>query len=278
MTTYRYYNNELYHYGIKGQKWGVRRYQNKDGTLTYEGKKREEQKKRQSKKHIFTKRNIAIGAAAVGASLAVIGAMYVYKKRHIPMHIIHLRSGHKVDINKLATDDLFIPKGKKFQRISSKSIEDYADKGRSIYVSYLKKDNRIYKTEMPKFIRKWGANGVISDDGKNAYVHKLIAKNDIKAPSKKLMAELYMKATGSSEVDEAKYKNFMQRLANRDNPAVKKFFDLVQEQGYNAVIDENDAGNYTKSPLILLNPGEDILSSKSHRINRLEKVIDVILR
>lgn len=33
-------DNELYHHGIKGQKWGVRRYQNKDGSLTYAGKKR----------------------------------------------------------------------------------------------------------------------------------------------------------------------------------------------------------------------------------------------
>ena len=31
---------ELYHHGIKGQKWGVRRYQNKDGSLTPSGKKR----------------------------------------------------------------------------------------------------------------------------------------------------------------------------------------------------------------------------------------------
>lgn len=37
-----FYNGqyELYHHGIKGQKWGLRRYQNPDGSLTEEGKKR----------------------------------------------------------------------------------------------------------------------------------------------------------------------------------------------------------------------------------------------
>ena len=36
------YNNDEYlaHHGILGMKWGVRRYQNKDGTLTPEGRKR----------------------------------------------------------------------------------------------------------------------------------------------------------------------------------------------------------------------------------------------
>jgi hypothetical protein len=40
MEVRRIPNSELYHHGIKGQKWGVRRYQNPDGSLTAAGQAR----------------------------------------------------------------------------------------------------------------------------------------------------------------------------------------------------------------------------------------------
>lgn len=46
MSTYGYFKHDemldyaIAHHGIKGQKWGIRRYQNEDGSLTEAGKKR----------------------------------------------------------------------------------------------------------------------------------------------------------------------------------------------------------------------------------------------
>lgn len=88
------FDNELYHHGIKGQKWGVRRYVNSDGTLTLEGKQRygsienfyaSRQGQKLAKQNAGNqdqsasrssrvKRGVKIGAAIVGAGLLAYGA------------------------------------------------------------------------------------------------------------------------------------------------------------------------------------------------------------
>lgn len=51
---------ELYHWGVKGMKWGVRRYQNKDGSLTPAGQKRYD---RDQRENAGKKKGQKVGAA-----------------------------------------------------------------------------------------------------------------------------------------------------------------------------------------------------------------------
>lgn len=86
--------DELYHHGVLGQKWGVRRYQNADGSLTAQGKKRygskETSVKTSSSKKTAAKsehkglsdgqkKAIKIGAAATAVALATVGTVYLAK-------------------------------------------------------------------------------------------------------------------------------------------------------------------------------------------------------
>lgn len=74
------YSDELYHHGIKGQKWGVRRYQNEDGSYTPAGKKRysDGSSGSSSKSGGIDKEKLKkaakIAAVAAGTGLAAYGA------------------------------------------------------------------------------------------------------------------------------------------------------------------------------------------------------------
>ena len=67
------WRDELYHYGTKGQKWGVRRYQNEDGSLTLAGKARygKPMTKKEHQKYADQSRDTAISSIKkyVGAAI-----------------------------------------------------------------------------------------------------------------------------------------------------------------------------------------------------------------
>ena len=90
---------ELYHHGIKGQKWGVRRYQNEDGTLTDEGKERygaEDKSDKMSEKNYKSTMDVLNAAKTISnetANLAVPkkGSKIVNKKNYKNMSDEELR-------------------------------------------------------------------------------------------------------------------------------------------------------------------------------------------
>ena len=81
-------NDHIYlaHHGIKGMKWGVRRFQNADGSLTSAGKRRYDDKSESSRDRFWTDerkkkaKKIAIGTAVVASAVLVAYGSYKISK------------------------------------------------------------------------------------------------------------------------------------------------------------------------------------------------------
>lgn len=82
------YNNphELYHYGILGQKWGVRRYQNEDGTRTAAGRERAVSNRKKTEKRIKTIAAVGLFSAGfISSSLILSGKSFINRYSNEPM-------------------------------------------------------------------------------------------------------------------------------------------------------------------------------------------------
>ena len=274
-------SNTLQHHGILGMKWGVWNDETRARRLgLHKEKNIAKEETEEDKKNGLTERQKKIiknGAIAAASILAVAGGTYLlYSAKRKGLNtfgMMNYRYGTIKDLSSLSSDPQIISKGTKFQRISSKSVEDYIKDGR-IYVSHLKEDNAIYKDQMPRFIERWYREGTV--DEKTSFVHSLKFKRDIKIASDKDVAEAYMKVNKVDKVDEGHFMSFISDLVDRDNNLVKQFVDDLKNKGFDGIKDYHDADSFTTDPLYLFNVSEILESDSSHKLGKIERFINVI--
>ena len=118
------YSDELYHHGIKGQKWGARRFQNKDGTLTEAGLARYRSGSEQKKfAKLATDRKLFKTAH---------NQANTDKIRHSPQvqHAANSLKAKAVEVNKLRTDyekkeEAFYSDKKMYEKYLNKAVDNF---------------------------------------------------------------------------------------------------------------------------------------------------------
>lgn len=123
------FTDELCHHGIKGQRWGIRRYRNEDGSLTNDGKERYSDKNKKRD----TAKKVAIGVGITG--VVALGAYVVHKNRQ---YIRNKASKRQIEIGK-----------KKVSNIVDLDIQsriNYADAKKSKDIKGMIKEKKRMKT------------------------------------------------------------------------------------------------------------------------------------
>lgn len=227
--------NDFYHHGIKGMRWGVRRFQNKDGTLTAAGKKR------------YSPTELGRTPVQKGVSVNADGSITVAKGTGLqrlvsdksrPLKDITYASMLEYDnakyIKYIGGKGLF--GGGRNKVLSIKANEDLKapsiDEASKIMVDMLN-TNQQFRNSFKNML-----GNTVSDK-------ELKRMNDDPTgiDAKAWYDELNVSMTFSSNFDPAA-------------PYIQKTFsDALQKKGYNMLRDENDFQNkVSKAPVIILNP------------------------
>lgn len=304
--------NELQHHGIKGQKWGVRKYQYADGSLTPAGRKRYNDS---TSERVSSMMSQKVSYVVKSAKTQITGRQYV---------------------------DTYLKEGTTFARIqTSSTFENFA-----FYATYKKADSDKYMGLFGKNLssraasaarqaeKQSNATGNEEDiarakqlreysDNLKVYQLKLESTKKLKVPSDdnaaditaKLLKDKEFKDNLSYSVDHAKeimrrpqqqilfkqaqnalrkdpakmtnsekiavYKALNLSLVNHDSKEIacqNRFYEELKKKGYNALLDYNDkdySSYHAKRPMIVF----DVESVKLQSVTATNpKIVDKMYR
>lgn len=239
------------HHGIKGQKWGVRRYQNKDGGLTEEGRKRYGQKGTVYRK---------------GTEFYRVSTSKDEKENRDYTYMTRLQSDRDYYKGIYAQDIMFDPHKYTYESYAKAKLKDIVDdykKEHNIYeLTYKAKQDlispnkrervRVFKElikQNPELIKR------VHDD---LIRDKFFGKDQ----NRRKEIDEVLSLSGNRKMkdiidDKRAFKMFSSAL-NDSSDVRKKYFEILMKYGYNVIVDDNDAGEITRTPLIAINP-KDIL-------------------
>lgn len=212
-------SDELYHHGIKGQKWGRRRFQNEDGSLTPAGKERydddgpSEKKQKEYKipenksthrlkiEEKYKTKGMSAKEAEQAAAKRIRGEQYAVAAAAVTVTACIAYNKYKnYNVDKSISTE------KQFQRILKTANPDAPVRKGARYVSYDKRDNKkyagIYGGEL--------LNRKTPDE--NIYKMAIKSKENVKVASEKRARETFEQLYKN---DPEFKKNFIQRV--KDN-------------------------------------------------------------
>lgn len=213
--------NELYHYGILGMKWGVRRYQNKDGSLTSEGRKR----LRLDKYDDDHNEDIVIKKGTKASRVVSTSDFYEYSDPDM---------GGSAAAGKKYVQDVL----KRDRQLDSKyfSVDGVRNSGRlngkDYYVSWFTDEGY---------------------DPDSAQVTTYTLKKDVKIASGKKVMDALLEEAGADKIESLLKDNRSAKALTLDYTGNKELFNKInkkfEDMGYDGVEDVNDLD--TDMPIIL---------------------------